>query len=594
MQLDKLLHGGDYNPEQWLDRPDILAKDVELMEKAHVNVVTLGVFSWSPSSRRRASFTWIGWRTSSTTYTPTASPPFWPRPAPHARPGWPGSTPRCAVCAATACANCTTAARTTATLRRSTAKKVAIIDRKLAERFGDDPAVILWHIGNEFGGECHCELCQNAFRAWLQKRYGSLDALNKAWNATFWSHNYTEWSQIESPAPHGENAVQGLALDWKRFVSYQSIDFYKWERDCVRELAPKAEFTVNMMYRFNDINYFDFAKEIDVASWDNYPTWHKPTETIEETALDTAMMHDLYYSLKGKPFLMMESSPSFTNWQPVSKQKRPGIAELSALQAVAHGSDSVCYFQWRASRGAEEKLHGAVVGHDGREDARPFRETAEVGETLEQLAFVADTRRVKQAAIVHDWENKWALEGSCAPRNCGLGYWKELACHYNALARRGITVDFVNQESDLTGYGLVIVPMQYLLRNKFAQALCDYTAQGGTVVVTYWTGVVDESDLCYLGDTPYGLTDLLGLRREEIDALYDGETCHCAATDDGAMEADGSILCEVAAPERHRSRHPADAVCGGLLRRLPRRCCACLWQGPGVLPGQPLQCGFLQ
>ena len=169
------------------------------------------------------------------------------------------------------------------------------------------------------------------------------------------------------------------------------------------------------------------------------------------------------------------------------------------------------------------------------------------GEVLKYLPKLADTRRVKQAAIVHDWENKWALEGSCGPRNCGLGYWKELACHYNALARHGITVDFVNQESDLTGYGLVIVPMQYLLRNKFAQALCDYTAQGGTVVVTYWTGVVDESDLCYLGDTPYGLTDLLGLRREEIDALYDGETCHCAATDDGAMEADGSILCEVAA-----------------------------------------------
>ena len=234
-------------------------------------------------------------------------------------------------------------------------EKVAIIDRKLAERFGDDPAVILWHIGNEFGGECHCELCQNAFRAWLQKRYGSLDALNKAWNATFWSHNYTEWSQIESPAPHGENAVQGLALDWKRFVSYQSIDFYKWERDCVRELAPKAEFTVNMMYRFNDINYFDFAKEIDVASWDNYPTWHKPTETIEETALDTAMMHDLYYSLKGKPFLMMESSPSFTNWQPVRKQKRPGMGRTAfatssgVLAAVPRRSFTV---QWSAMTAA--------------------------------------------------------------------------------------------------------------------------------------------------------------------------------------------------------------------------------------------------
>ena len=292
MQLDKLLHGGDYNPEQWLDRPDILAKDVELMEKAHVNVVTLGVFSWSTIEPQEGEFH-LDWLAdiihnlyahgiSTILATPSAARPAWlARKYPEVR--------RVRGDRVRELYNRRQNHCYTSPIYR---EKVAIIDRKLAERFGDDPAVILWHIGNEFGGECHCELCQNAFRTWLQKRYGSLDALNKAWNATFWSHNYTEWSQIESPAPHGENAVQGLALDWKRFVSYQSIDFYKWERDCVRELAPKAEFTVNMMYRFNDINYFDFAKEIDVASWDNYPTWHKPTETIEETALDTAMMHD--------------------------------------------------------------------------------------------------------------------------------------------------------------------------------------------------------------------------------------------------------------------------------------------------------------
>ena len=294
MQLDKLLHGGDYNPEQWLDRPDILAKDVELMEKAHVNVVTLGVFSWSTIEPQEGEFH-LDWLAdiihnlyahgiSTILATPSAARPAWlAQKYPEVR--------RVRGDRVRELYNRRQNHCYTSPIYR---EKVAIIDRKLAERFGDDPAVILWHIGNEFGGECHCELCQNAFRTWLQKRYGSLDALNKAWNATFWSHNYTEWSQIESPAPHGENAVQGLALDWKRFVSYQSIDFYKWERDCVRELAPKAEFTVNMMYRFNDINYFDFAKEIDVASWDNYPTWHKPTETIEDTALDTAMMHDLY------------------------------------------------------------------------------------------------------------------------------------------------------------------------------------------------------------------------------------------------------------------------------------------------------------
>ena len=150
------------------------------------------------------------------------------------------------------------------------------------------------------------------------------------------------------------------------------------------------------------------------------------------------MMHDLFYSMKDKPFLLMESSPSFTNWQPVSKQKKPGIAELAALQTVAHGADSVLYFQWRASRGAEEKLHGAVIGHDGREDARSFTETAQVGQELEALAEITAVKREKQAAIVHDWQNKWALEGSCGPRNAGMGYWDELKRHYNALHGRAL------------------------------------------------------------------------------------------------------------------------------------------------------------
>lgn len=557
MQGRKLLHGGDYNPEQWLDRPDILVQDIELMKKARVNTVTLGVFSWSVLEPDEGVFNldWLadiihnlyanGIRT--ILATPSAARPAW---LAHKYP----EVRRVRADRVRELYNRRQNYCYTSPIYH---EKVRIIDQKLAQRFGDDPAVILWHISNEMGGDCHCALCQAEFRRWLQARYGTLAALNKAWNARFWSHDYTDWEQIESPAPQGENAVQALALDWKRFVSDRHIDFLKFERDTVKEIAPNAKFTVNMMYRFDGIDYFKMAKEIDVASWDNYPTWHKPSETVEETALDTAMMHDLFYSMKDKPFLLMESSPSFTNWQPVSKQKKPGIAELAALQTVAHGADSVLYFQWRASRGAEEKLHGAVIGHDGREDARSFTETAQVGQELEVLAGITAVKREKQAAIVHDWQNKWALEGSCGPRNAGMGYWDELKRHYNALAREGIAVEFVDQNADLTGYGLVVVPMLYLLTDAFAKKLCAFAQSGGTVIVTYWSGVVDESDLCRLGDTPYGLTELLGLRRTEIDGMYDGETRRCVPSTGCTLPAAlASTLCEVAALDEENPAEP--------------------------------------
>lgn len=550
MQTQRLLHGGDYNPEQWLDRPDILKQDLELMKKAHVNVVTLGVFSWSTLEPEEGVYQ-LDWLAdiihalyqngiSTILATPSAARPAWMA---HKYPE----------------VRRVRADRVRELYRRRQnycytsplfREKVRAIDQQLARRFGGDPAVILWHISNEMGGDCHCPLCQAEFRRWLKARYGSLEALNKAWNARFWSHDITDWDQIESPAPQGEDCLQGLTLDWKRFVSDRHIDFFRFERDTIRAIVPDAKFTANLMYRFHDIDYHKLARELDVVSWDNYPTWHKSTETVEQTALDTALMHDLFYSLKGQPFLLMESSPSFTNWQPVSKQKKPGIAMLSALQAVAHGSDSVCYFQWRASRGGEEKFHGAVVGHDGRTDARPFQETAQVGAALEQIAVAAGMPRAKQAAIVHDWSNMWAIEGSAGPRNAGMGYWKELACHYNALAQAGITVDFIGQDSALDGYGLVVAPMLYLLQEDFAARLCDFVRNGGTAVVTYWSGVVNESDLCWLGDTPHGLTELLGLRRTEIDGMYDGEYRRCLPVY-GAPVAlpatQGSVLCEVAA-----------------------------------------------
>ena len=543
----RFYHGGDYNPEQWLKMPEILNKDLELMEKARVNIVTLGVFSWSMLEPEEGKYD-LDWLAdiidklyargiSVDLATPSAAKPAW------LAQKYPEVLRVGANRVREKYGNRHSHCYTSPVYR----EKVRAVDQALARRFGAHPGVVMWHISNELGGECHCELCQNAFREWLRGRYGSLDKLNEAWNSAFWSHIYSDWSQIESPAPHGEGAMHGLILDWKRFVTQRTLDFYRMERDAVRELVPGAKFTVNMMYRFDGLDYYKFAPGLDMISWDDYPTWHKAGESDEEIALKSSMMHDFFYSLKGQPFWMMESSPSMTNWQPVSKVKKPGVQMLSGLNAVAHGADAVMYFQWRQSRGAVEKFHGAVVGHDGREDSRPFRETAELGKVLEMLAPIAGALRAKEAAIVYDVESKWAMEGAQGPRNIGLGYWDEVMLHYRALQKRAVTVDFVNEDGDISGYKLVVCPMLYMLREDFCEKLRAFVAGGGTLVLTYWSGVADETDLCRLGDTPYGLTDVLGLRRLEIDGMYDGETRRCVPVSaENAPEAYGSVLCEVA------------------------------------------------
>lgn len=550
MNKNCLYHGADYNPEQWLDRPDILEKDIELMKKAHVNVVSLGIFAWSTLEPEEGRYE-LDWMEDIIDRLYAAGINVALATPSGARPAWMAyQYPEVRRVDADRVRQLYGMRHNHCYTSPIYREKVRCMDQALARRFGQHPGVILWHISNEFGGECHCPLCQQAFQDWLKNRYGTLAMLNKAWNTKFWAHDYTDWTQIESPAPHGEGAMHGLCLDWKRFVTHQTLDFYRWERDAIREVVPDARFTTNFMYRFDGLDYFKFAPELDLVCWDNYPTWHKAGESVEDTALDAAMMHDFCYSLKGKPFWLMESTPSVTNWQPVSKVKKPGMQVMSSLQAIAHGGDAAMYFQWRQSPGAFEKFHGAVVAHDGREDNRVFQETAAVGRALERLAAVAGTKKEKQAAIVHDWSNKWAMEGAQGPRNLGLGYWDELMRHYRGLAKNGVNVDFMDEDGDLDGYKLVVVPMLYLLREEFAQKLRDFTAAGGTLVVTYWSGVVGETDLCWLGDTPHGLTEVLGLRRTEIDGMYDGESRKCTAVADGVpAAASGSILCEAAALE---------------------------------------------
>lgn len=522
-KVPHMLHGADYNPEQWADYPDVFEEDLRLMKLAKCNVMSVGIFSWAKLEPEDGVYTFewmdnvIDRLYENGVYVFLATPSG-------ARPTWMSEKyPEVLRVGPNRVRNLHGMRHNHCFTSPVYREKIEIMNTKLAERYSDHPGVIGWHISNEYGGECHCDLCQDAFRNWVKEKYQTIDNLNHAWWTTFWSHTYTNWSQVESPAPHGETMVHGQNLDWKRFVTDQTLDFYRHEIKPLKAKNPELPATANFMEAFEGLNYDKFADDLDFVSWDAYPTWHFTDDDLDVAAW-TSMNHDMFRSLKGgKPFFLMESTPSLTNWQDISKLKKPGMHLLSSLQAVAHGSDSVQYFQWRKSRGSSEKFHGAVVDHVGHEHTRVFNDVKDVGESLSQLSDVVGASVEPEVAIIFDTENRWAVKDAQGPRNVGVHYERTIKEHYRAFWDQGIPVDVIGMDRDLSQYKVVVAPMLYMVREGVGERIEQFVQAGGTFVSTYWSGIVNETDLCFLDGFPGPLRKTLGIWSEEIDGLNDGQ-----------------------------------------------------------------------
>lgn len=520
--FDYIIHGGDYNPDQWINTPEIWDEDMRLMNLANVNSATVGIFAWSMLEPEEGVYN-FGWldeildklhKNGKDVILATPS---------GARPAWLAQKyPEVLRVNENGIRNEYGVRHNHCLTSPVYREKVRKINTLLAERYKNHPAVKMWHISNEYSGECHCELCQEAFREWLKSHYKDLDELNFKWWNGFWSHQMTDWSQINSPKDCGENHVVAMKLAWKRFVSDSHISFYENEIAPLREITPEIPITTNLMRMYDGIDYQDFAKHLDLISWDNYPAWDKGR--TEREAVETAFVHDTFRSMKnGQPFFMMESTPSIVNWHDVNKIPKPYRQEQSAIQAIAHGADSIQYFQWRKSRGGHEKFHGAVVDHCGHENTRVFREVSHLGNALKKLDGVVGKGYNGKVAIIYDWQNKWATEVFCGYNNNERDYFDECVKWYTPFHKRGIAVDIISMDSDYSSYDLVIAPFLYMLKDGTIDRIESYVKNGGTFVSTYLTGIVDKDDLCYLGGFPADkLKDVFGLWCEETDSLPEG------------------------------------------------------------------------
>lgn len=519
------LHGGDYNPEQWIDTKEIWDEDMRLMQLAGCNEMSVGIFSWSVLEPKENEYDFSFLDEILDKIYNAGGRVFLATPS-GARPHWMADKyPEVLRVRADGHRNRFGRRHNHCFTSPYYRQKTFEIDTLLAKRYANHPAVIGWHISNEFGGDCFCPLCAEAFRDFLRKKYDNdIKKLNFQWWTTFWSHTYSDFSEVEPPSPIGDS-FSSLELDWKRFVTEQTTAFLENEIKAIRQYSD-LPVTTNFMQRYPQLNYNTMKRAVDVVSWDSYPYWHDESQKEGNfvAAADTAIHHDMFRALKKQPFMLMESTPSNTNWQKISKLKRPGMHKLASMQAVAHGADSVQYFQWRKSRGSNEKFHGAVVDHVGHENTRVFKEVSEVGKTLGKIEDVLATMPKVKVAVIFDTETNLGLQYCQGFQNENKKYYETASKFYYEFWKRAINVDVINADAELSGYDLVVVPMLYMTPENVIESLKNYVKGGGTLLATYTLGMVNENDLCYLGGFPGGeLKEVFGIWNEEIDTLYPGE-----------------------------------------------------------------------
>ncbi len=552
-RLPAFYFGADYNPEQWTPRfgyqdEQVWLDDLRLMKQAHVNVATIGVFSWTSlqPDEQTFSFDWLD-RLMHLLHeqgifvclaTSTAALPAWlaaaypdvlPVDAQRIRRGYGERQSYCP---------------TSPDFRRL-ARNMA---QRLAERYRDHPALLTWHISNEYVGgatdkglSCHCERCQSHFREWLRARYNSLDALNRSWMTAFWNHIYTAWEQIQIPGPYTDRGVQGQMLDFARFTNEVYLECYLNERDILREITPNIPITTNFLGAFKPLDLFSWGEHLDVMSWDSYPARTTPPYEI-------AFRHDLIRGARGgQPFILMEQTPSQVQWMPQNPLKRPGMMRLLSYQAIAHGADAIQYFQWRQSRGSAEMYHGAIVSHAGHEHTRVFREVAALGEELQMLSEgmgqgILGARVPARVALIVSWPNWWNVEFLPGPSD-QLRYLDEGQLYYRALWKEHIAVDIVPPDADLSSYELVVAPLLNMVTAEQGKAIEQYVRQGGIFVTSYFSGVVNEQALAWPGGYPGPLRKTLGIWVEEFDPL-EPEQSNTVVVAEGSPLTAGRYQCQ--------------------------------------------------
>ena len=532
--------GVDYHPEQWVypyggsaENPEAAwQRDVELMQEAGVNVVRLGEFVWGlcEPSEGKYDFGWLervmnllgkaGIKV--VLATPTAAPPIWltqkhPEILPVDERGLvKHEGTRRAVCL-------------NSDVFWSYSKRIV---ETLAKALGRNPHLIAWQIDNGLGGNfteaAFNEDTRRDWHGWLEAKYETVERLNQCMGLRHWGQVVSSWHQVPMPMAAPTQHNPALVLDWCRFCSDTIVQFVKMQAEILHQLSPQCPVTTNLRPLLHRFDHFDLAEAIDFVSIES-------TAALRARSAELACEIDLLRSLKRtgirspdgeNGFWVMEQKAGNVSWQEVNSLVRPGVLRMFTYQLISRGANAVLFFRWRQPRFGTEKFHGAVLPHNARKDSRVFKEVAQLGDELKLLApALKGTQVVAETCILYSHDNDWALQQPNQP-NKHFSLREHNQLFYNALHDRNIPVDFARPTEDLSRYRLVFAPSLHLLSGGEADRLKLYVQNGGTLVATFNTGLVDEHNLAPDSGYPHDLTDLFGLEVIEFDQLPPGEENH--------------------------------------------------------------------
>lgn len=519
--------GGDYNAEQWPEAT--WDEDVALMRDAGVNLVSVGIFSWAHLQPEEGVFE-FGWldRLLDKLHengigvdlaTATASPPAWmiakypnilPVTEDGIRLGF-GSRQHYSA--------------TSADYRRLAADLVT----ELGQRYGHHPAVQMWHVNNEYGCHVNADFSDSAsaaFRSWLRDRYVTVEAVNDAWSTNFWSQRYSSFDQIDPPRTSPTTQNPSLVLDFRRFSSDSLLELFVMERDILRAAGVTTPIVTNFMGPFRHLDYWKWAAATDIVTDDNYPDPRDP-----EAFRDAALSRDLMRSLKpGIPWMLMEQTSRSVQWRPNNAAKAPGQMAAWSEQAVARGAEGIMFFQWRQSRGGQEKFHSAMLPQAGTRSPI-WGEIVKLGGDLAGRATTKPERG--DIAIVLDWENWWALDQPDLPAD--VDYLAEITLWYRALHRQHHQVSFVRAADDLSGFRVVIAPALYVLTGEGAASLREFVAAGGILVSSAFFDIVDEHDRFRAGGYTTQLADVVGGQPLDFTGVLPEDGHHISVGDERSV-----------------------------------------------------------